>query len=277
MTSRRARTSLVRLAAALLLVVLAGCADKSEPGKRKIKRDPNLLVVYAACALAPTVDSARTTFLAQNSGKLVDVVVDEPEKLAGKIRSGEVPDIVVCPGDAEIGALENDGLLDSTSRQAFGDLHLVIMVPKGNPGQIHRPEDLLDPKVRTVAVSTPGLTSPGSDAKREMDRLKLWSKLQDKLSYSESPSAAMKAVSQSKADAALLYDLCLWVMPPESGVEPACTLTPDGERGMRIYAVVHKQSPNALLAQRFLRALVAAPAPVKADAAEPSPTGGTGQ
>jgi hypothetical protein len=51
-------------------------------------------------------------------------------------------------------------------------------------------------------------------------------------------------------------------------VEAVSTLTVEGERGTRIYALLHKESPNSLLAQRFFKALSSqehtAPAPAAA-------------
>ena len=260
MTSRRLpRVGLFPLIPALGLALIIGCGQKPEPGKPKVKRDPNLLLVHAACGLQPVVESAKARFVAQNPGKSAELVIDEPSKLVARIRGGEVPDIVILPGDAELSSLQSDGLLDGSSRQAFGGMRVVIMVPRGNPGQIHEPDDLLGSKVKRIAIPTPGVTSAGSDAKRELERVKLWSKLQDKMSFEPTSLAALRAVSRRQAEAAVLYDPCLRLrvgtdLPPDS-VEAVSTLTPENERGARIYAVVHKQSPNALLARRFLTAL----------------------
>ena len=258
-----------RLGLLMVLVFACGCAPKPRPTTAKVRRDPNLLVVYTACAVAPTVEAARAEFLTQNPGKLVDVVADEPVKLARRVNDGAVPDIFVCPGTAEIGTLEAEGLLDSGSQRAFGELRVVIMVPKGNPAAIHEPDDLLDPAAKIITMATPGLTSPGTDAKRELQRLRLWTRLQDRLLLCETPLAALKEVAAGKASAALLYDPCIRLaikdgVPPDS-VEAVSTLTVEGERGTRIYALLHKESPNSLLAQRFFRALASqekgAPAP----------------
>jgi ABC-type molybdate transport system substrate-binding protein len=264
-----------RLIPLLGLAAVCGCAEKPEPGQPKVNRDPNLLVIYSACAVAPTVNAARTRFMSENSGKSVEVVTDEPAKLAERVSSGAVPDVFVSIGATEIGALAGEGLLDGSSQQGFGELKVVIMVPKGNPAGIHEPDDLLDPKVKTIAIPAPGLTSAGSDAKRELERLRLWSKLQDKLSFRESPLAVLKEVSESKVTAALLYDPCIRLtagdgIKPDS-VEPASTLTAEGERGTHIHAVLHKQSPNALLAQRFLRTLSAQEHATTEPATQPPP------
>jgi len=266
----RPRISPTRLIAALALVIAAGCASKPEPGKAKVNRDPNLLVIYGACSLKPTLESAQAEFSTRNSGKSVDLDLDEPAKLAKRIESGAVPDIVVFLGDAEIGALEGEGLLDSASRQAFGAMRVAIMVPKGNPAQIRQPEDLRNRRVKTIAIPTPGLTSAGTDAKRELERRRLWANLQERMSFKPTPLEALRAVSKGEADAAVLYEPCLRLAVggdiAADSVEVASVLTSQGEREARIYAVEHKDSPNRLLSQRFFSVLSdqqhAAPAPV---------------
>jgi molybdate transport system substrate-binding protein len=263
------RISPTRLIVALLLVIAAGCASKPEPGRAKVNRDPNLLVIYAACSLKPTLESAQAEFSARNSGKSLDLDFDEPATLAKRIESGAVPDIVVFPGEAEIRALEADGFLDGASRQAFGPMRLAIMVPKGNPAQIRQPRDLLNQRVKTIAIAIPGLTSAGTGAKRELERKKLWARLQEKLSFKPTPLEALRIVSNGQADAAVLFDPCLRLAVggdiAADSVEVVSVLTSEGEREERIYAVEHRESPNRLLAQRFFSVLSdqqhAAPAP----------------
>ncbi|MFB3882170.1 MAG: molybdate ABC transporter substrate-binding protein [Armatimonadota bacterium] len=253
-------TAFLRRSALLLFATLTcGCAPKPAPTVPKVNRDPNLLVVYTACAVSPMVEAARSQFLAENSGKSVDVVSGEPVKLAQRVVDGAVPDVFVCPGTAEIGNLEAEGLLDRDSRRVFGELEVVIVVPKGNPAAVREPDDLLSRATKIIVIATPGVTSAGTDAKRELERLKLWSRLQDRLLLRESPLAALREVAARKASAALLYDPCIRLDvrdgAPRDSVEMVSTLSAEGERGTRICAELHKRSPNPLLAQRFLRVL----------------------
>ena len=282
----RSRHSLPIFAlAAAVLGLLTGCAEETAPSVRPIERDPNLLVVYCACGLLPSVEAAREQFLSAYAGKSVEVTSGEPLELAKRVRSGEVPDILVFPGEAEIGELEREEHLDRASRQIMGGLSVVIAVPRGNPAQIGGPEDLMNARVTSIAVPLPGMTSPGTAAERELERTGLWQSLQAKMIVKQTPLEVLEAVSRGDVDAAVIYDPCLRLNmaeglevesgeprdaqeppaepgevreppePPAGSVEVVSSLTGGESRLTGICVAVHRRSPNALLAQRFMRAL----------------------
>jgi ABC-type molybdate transport system substrate-binding protein len=259
---------------ATALALLTGCAQETVPSAKPIARDPNLLVVYSACGLLPTVEAARDKFLAASPGKKVEITAGEPLELVARVQDGEVPDVFVCLGEAEIGELERQGHLDRGSRHSMGGLNLVIAVPRGNPARIRGTKDLTAERVRRIAVSTPGMTSPGSAAERELDRAGIWQRLQEKLTVKQTALEVLQAVSGGEVDAALIYDPCLRQTAPkapaveseeaseaaESPTNPVEVVSPvtlDETPVTRIYAAVHKRSPNGLLAQRFMRDLTA--------------------
>jgi len=245
------------------LMCASGCERNAERSRQAVKRDPNVLVVYAACSLVPAMEAARAQFEAENTGKSVKIEGDEPAALVGRMEGGEVPDLMVCPGEAEIGVLERQGLLDRSTRQAIGSLGLAIAVPAGREEAIRGCEDLASSRVQSITMSPPGITSLGSDGKSAVEQAGLWSKIQNKLALQETPLAALKLLAEGKADAAIIYDPCLRLQLagegdeiPADSVEVAARLELGEGRATRVYGVVHKQSPNALLAQRFLRLLV---------------------
>ena len=257
--------------AATALGLLAGCGEPTAPSAKPVARDPNLLVVYSACGLLPAVESARDQFLAASPGKKVEITAGEPLELVARVANGEVPDIFVCLGEAEIGELERQGHLDRGSRQTMGGLSLVIAVPRGNPARIRGPKDLTAERVQRIAIAIPGMTSPGSAAERELDRAGIWQSLQEKITVEQTALEVLQAVSGGEVDAALIYDPCLRRTAPKAPalrseeapesptnpVQVVSAVTLDETPVTRIYAVLHKRSPNGLLAQRFLRDLAA--------------------
>ena len=264
------------------LATASGCGRGTGPSHSRLDRDPNVLVAYVACGLVPTIEAARGQFEAENKGKSLSIESDEPLSFVGRIEEGAVPDLLICPGESEIGMLEREGFLDRGSRKVIGGLELAVAVPGDRPTAITSPEDLTSSKVRTITMSTPGISSPGTSGKHMLERAGLWPEIQGKLLLGETPLAALRLVAEGEADAAIVYDPCLR-LATDSEIAPgsvkiAVRMSAEDELPIRVYAVAHKRSPNALLAQRLTRILtsrggIVLPAPPEVPAEEAEAAG----
>jgi molybdate transport system substrate-binding protein len=255
----------VRSVQSLVLIVLlaatlaGGCSRSRVASPGSVSRDPNILLAYVCCGLVPAIEDAKAQFESENAGKSVRIEGGEPESLVERIRSGAVPDLVIFPGDAEMGILEREGFLDRGSRQAIGSLRTAVAVRRSNPVVIDSYAALTTNAVRSIAMSTPGITSLGTDGKQALERAGVWSKLQGKLSLQTSALGALEQVVWGQADAAIVYDPCFALsqtdrIPPGS-LRIVALPRADDERPVSVYVVVHKRSPNTLLAQRLIRLL----------------------
>ena len=246
---------------ALAATALPGCVRQSAaPPSPTATRDPNVVVVYAACALLPAIDAAAERFEAARAGKFVEIKMGAPGELAELIRGGDIPDLLVCIGDAEIGMLEREGLMARTPVEAPMAFRLAMAVPAGaGTLTIRSHRDLVSPKVQMIAMPSPGITSLGSDAAETLRRLELWDKLQERLKVTETPMEALELAAAGEVDVVIIYQPCPALelasrFSPDSIVVVA-PLDPDSERRTSVHAGVHKSSPNAPLAKLFLRYL----------------------
>ncbi|UCC69609.1 MAG: substrate-binding domain-containing protein [Armatimonadota bacterium] len=245
----------------ILGAVLAGGCDRQHVSTpANVRRDPNVVVAYVSCGFAAAMEAARIKFENDNKGKSVHIDAGEPSTLVERIRSGAVPDVLICPGEAEIGMLEREGYLDRGSRQSLGTLRLAIAVHSDNATRIRSFRDLSSSAVSSVTMPIAGTTSLGTDGKRALERAGIWSDLQDKLTLQATPLGALQRVASGEADAAVVYDPC-FAMHTEGKIPPGSVrvVVPreaGDERAISVYVVVHKRSPNALLAQRFIRLLL---------------------
>lgn len=246
---------------ALGAAALPGCVRKSAaPLRPTVRRDPKVVVAYVACALLPAVEAAAERFEAAHAGKSVEIRTGAPGQLTQLIKGGDVPDLLVCIGDAEIGMLEREGLMARAPVEAPMEFRLVIAVPAdvANPG-IRSHRDLVSRNVETIAMPSPGITSLGSDAADALEKLGLWDKLQERLKITETPLEALELVAAGKVDAAIIYQPCpalgLASRLPRDAITVIAPLVPDSERRTGLHAGIHKSSPNAPLAKLFLRYL----------------------
>jgi len=219
-----------------------------------------VVVVYAACALRPTVEAAAERFEVARAGKSVEIKIGAPGELVELIEGGHVPDLLICIGDAEIGMLEREGLIARAPVEAPMDFRLVIAVPAEVESlRIRSHRDLVSPEVQTVAMPSPGITSLGSDAAEALKRLEVWDELQERLKITGTPLEALELAAAGEVDAVIIYQPCPALalatrLSPDS-IVVVSPLDPDSERHTSIHAGVHKSSPNAPLAKVFLRYL----------------------
>ncbi len=249
------------------LVWLSGCAREGGRTSEGVRRDPNLLLAFVACSLVPAMELASDRFQTENPDKKVEIQGGEPVNLVARIEKGEVPDLLLLPGEAEIGVLEREGFLDRATREELATLGLAIAVPAASSLTIASHQDLTSRRVKSLTMSTPGITSLGTDGKRALEHTRIWNRLQDKLALQKTPLAALKLLAQGNADACIIYDPCPRLALPVLGAaEGKDEIPPDSVRvaaemplgegkTARVYAELHKRSPNALLAQRLLRLL----------------------
>ena len=259
LTARSAQPLVLVVLFTLAAALAGGCGRRTPTGPGGVNRDPNTLLTYVCCGFVPAIEEAKVQFEAENTGKSLSIDGDEPQALVERIRSGAVPDVLIFPGDAEIGVLEREGFLDRGSRQPIGSLCLAIAVRADDPIAINGYADLVSDAVGSIIMSTPGMTSLGTDGKHVLERAGVWPEIQGKLSLQTSPLAALQQVVEGQADAAIVYDPCFALNRPD--VIPPGSLrfvvppTTDEERPVGVYVIVHKRSPNALLAQRLIRLL----------------------
>jgi molybdate transport system substrate-binding protein len=253
-----ARASRIFILALLGAALPSGCGREQTPSLLPtVHRDPNVLVAYVACSLVPAMEVARAQFESEYKGKSVTIDSAQPSELMDRIRSGAIPDVFVCPSDAEIGVLEREGFLDRKTRQPIASLRLAIALPADSSADISSYRDLASSQVTSITMSTFGITSLGTDAKQALERAGVWSEIQHKLILQATPLDAVKLVAEGEADATFVYDpCCLLQTDSEIPFDSLRIVSPedaDAERSRHVLIVVHKRSPNLLLAQRFIR------------------------
>jgi len=269
----RARILRVPTITLLGLTLSAGCLREpvGTGSSRPVRRDPNLLVIYAVCALAPGLELARSEFEAQNPGRTVDIWFGDPTTLVDRVESGGVPDLLICLGEVELGLLQREGFVDPLPNQTIGGYHLVIATPAVSEVRITTPQDLLATDVGSIAMASPGTASIGTDGKKALERLGLWNQLQKKLKLYQKPQEVLEALSQGEVAAAIIYDPCPALalqeaLSPDSvvvalplttskGAPDKAAPAVDQERLVYVRAATHKRSPNSGLAQRFVKLL----------------------
>ena len=183
---------------------VCGCSKGRGKKGARAKR----MEVFIPCGLVKPMTLVVKQFEKENEVRL-KCTYGTPSKLLDKIeREGRRPDVFMSPGERETNRLQDQGLIDTTTRQAFGEYAMVLITPKANPGKVTCIDDLTRDSVRTIALADPEFNSTGHYAKQVLVHLGLWDKIQGKIASPRQAWHGITYVGYGKADAGFTYNAC---------------------------------------------------------------------
>ncbi len=248
---------------ALLVVVAIGAvlvwrAQTSAPVGPIMAEDPERLYVAVPMGLYVPYLRVVAKFRESHPNVQCDWMMDTPETMAGAVQENdEKPDVFISPGGHETTVLVEQGFVDPDSLVAFGSYEVAILVPKGNPGNVHKPEDLLNPEVRVIAFSDPDLTAASHAARQALQNLGLWDKIEPKIEYTGCCNESFQWIVDRRAEANVQFLGCpldpkTAEMSDKAKVEIACTVPRESCYVPRNVAGILTTSENRELAKEFL-------------------------
>jgi molybdate transport system substrate-binding protein len=224
--TRRAGVPVVPLLAVLVVVVSGGCGvrveEKAAPGPLAAAptsaSDPQAtpqtrpegrvtLSVRCGAALQPSMDEIGKAY-EQQAGVRVEFTYAGAQMLLGQLAASRSGDLYM-PGEAFwVDQAAKRGFVTESRTAAY--FLPVLMVPKGNPGNIHEVKDMARPGVR-VAIGHPEALAVGPVTKRIMQRVGIWETVQKNVIMQAGciPELA-NAVAMKAADAGILWDASVY-------------------------------------------------------------------
>jgi molybdate transport system substrate-binding protein len=133
-------------------VAVAGCGadgSASPAGAGGGGKETGSLTVLAAASLTEPFGSLARTFESEHAGVQVRLSFDSSATLAEQVLQGAPADVLATADEATMRAVvDADGV--EGEPQVLATNHLVLAVPKGNPGRIRSLSDLENPDVTYV-------------------------------------------------------------------------------------------------------------------------------
>lgn len=180
--------------AACLLAVSTACARSSAPP----------LHVAAAVSLTEVLEKASRQY-EQATGERVVLNFAASNVLSRQIEAGAPVDVFVS---ADASQMERLVVRDLVVADTVADLlanQLVVVTPSGRPLPSPAPGGLMDPAVTRIALGDPAAVPAGVYARRWLERLDLWERVESRVVPTGSVRAALAAVEAGNADAAVIY------------------------------------------------------------------------
>jgi molybdate transport system substrate-binding protein len=191
-------------AVALLCLPLLGCSrgPASTSPASSLGRSGSVLVLVAASTKDAAQESAAG--FSKETGIEVKINADDSSKLATQIVN-DAPGDIFLSANEEWAVFVKDKDFAQESVPLLGN-GLVIVVPRGNPAQVNKPEDLTGPTVKRIAVAGPTVPA-GIYARQALTKLDLWDQLEKakKVVAGDNVRVALTYVERGEVEAGIVY------------------------------------------------------------------------
>jgi molybdate transport system substrate-binding protein len=225
--------------------VLFGLVGLALPGTARA--EPPALTVFAASDLALAFREIGPRFETARGAKLT-LVFGSTGNMARQIEHGAPADVFFAADQSFVDRLVAAGVLIPETRALYAQGRLVLATARAVGARLTEPRDLLDARVRHVAIANPLHAPYGKAAEQVLRRVGLWDAVRPKLVYGESVQHALQLVQAGGAQAGLVARSIAEVPEVEwTPIDPALHAPLD-----QAVAVV-RRSPRPGLAAAFIQ------------------------
>lgn len=185
-------------------LLATSCAKHVPPADKSAPRDDRRpLLVSAAASTLGVVEALAAEFRKTHDVE-VQVNAGPSNSLATQILAGAPADLFLSASAKWADELQTAGHAAESVRLLTNEL--VIVVPRGNPAQVHGPQDLLSDRVTKLALAGEQVPA-GTYADQVLDKLDLLKQLADggKIARGQDVRSTLSYVERGEAEAGIVY------------------------------------------------------------------------
>ncbi len=237
-----------------LAIVLLACALVA--GARSASAEE--LTISVAISMKDAVAELGRVFARAHPGIRLSANLGASGALVQQIEAGAPVDVFVSAGVREMDDLERRGLIAPGTRRVVARNVLTVVVPADSTLDLANPADLVDPRVKRVAIGDPRTVPAGQYAEQTLRSLGLIDRLRPRLVLAENVRQALDYVSRGEVDAGLVY--VTDAATRKGRVREAFRPPADSHAPIVYPAAVVSASKVAALADAFVRFIASAEA-----------------
>jgi molybdate transport system substrate-binding protein len=162
------------------------------------------LTVCAAVSLTESLEAAAKAYMGAGGGS-VRFNFAASNVLARQLANGAPADLFISADEAQMDVAAGAGAIDRTSRVNLLANRLAV-IARPDRGGINDIRALLQPDVQRVAIGDPAAVPAGVYARQYLQAVGLWGAIQPRLVPVGNVRAAVAAVDNGSADAAIVYE-----------------------------------------------------------------------
>jgi molybdate transport system substrate-binding protein len=188
----------------IVSLALLGCGQKPVASVGDSSTTKSAVVCAVAASTKDAVKEVASLFT-KDTGIEIKLNADDSSKLAAQIANDAPADFFLSANEKWADFVKEKGFA-AESVPLLGN-RLVIVAPKGNPAAVTKPEDLIKPAVKRVAVAGPTVPA-GIYARQALTGLKLWDDLESakKIVAGENVRVTLTYVERGEVEAGLVYE-----------------------------------------------------------------------
>lgn len=190
-----------------VLLVLTACAKPLAPKQEQAGGPPappsRPFTVAAAADLQFAFTDISKRFEAQ-TGQKVTFIFGSTGNLAKQIENGAPIDLIAAANVSFVDGLREKGLIIPETEQLYALGRIVVAGNRAAGVQVTRLEDLLDPKIKHVAIANPEHAPYGLAAKQALISAGIWEQIQPKLVLGENIRQTLQFVQTGNAEAGVV-------------------------------------------------------------------------
>jgi molybdate transport system substrate-binding protein len=192
-------------------LALGACSQPTAPVQNEkakaaapTQNDAKQPLVLSAAASTKEIMEALADKFRVDTGTEVKVNLGASSSLAAQILAGAPADLFLSANQQWADEIQKSGQAGTSARLLTNKL--VMVVPTKNPGEVHKPEDLLSDKVKKIALAGEKVPA-GMYADQSLEKLGLLKKLTDanKIVRGQDVRSALSYVERGEAEAGIVY------------------------------------------------------------------------
>jgi molybdate transport system permease protein len=195
---------LISIVAVLSAALVAGPAAAPRHTGSGPPQPAGTIVVSAAASLGEALEELAAAFEREFRVRVI-VNAGGSNSLARQIVAGAPVDVFISADAAQVHVVEAAGRALAGSRTVLLSNRLVVMTSRQRAPSMRAIGHLLDPAIRRIAAGDPAAVPAGVYARRYLESLGLWSRIEPKVVPGASVRAALAALERGEVDAAIVY------------------------------------------------------------------------
>ena len=210
------------------------------------------ILISAAASLTDALKEIGRAYQSKSKNR-VTFAFASSITLARQIEAGAPADVFFSADLESMDTLEKNGRLEPGTRKQLLSNQLVIIVRADLPSAVNSPEDLLDSRVRNIALAEPSSVPAGVYSRRYLESLGLWDRIKHKIVPVLDVRATLASVESGNVEAGFVYK----TDAANSRKVKTVFEVPIGKGPKIIYPVaILKQSKRKAAAKEFLDVMV---------------------